>query len=575
MRNVQRLVSTGLTLLAGIGAVSGARAQTAPNVEIPRFSPSYAGDRFFGVASPYATSPDDFGIHGGLVFDYALNPLVAASANGEALGCGGPECAVVANQLLMHVNATGTLFNRFALNLDLPVALFQSGDGSVADGTVALTSPDGAALGDLRVGVRGRILGEYDDPLQLGLGANVWVPTGTPDAAVSDGSVRAEPHVLVGGKIDRFLWTASVGSLVRESGSLGAVSTGTQLRWGAGVGALLLDEEVLQVGLESTGGLTVTDIAGNNTNAELQAGAKYRIADVIELGLAAGPGLAGGIGTPQFRGLLSAQYTTRPPLAKQGDGDGDGDGIADGVDACPSEKGVASDDPKLHGCPKPAVLDKDGDSIPDASDACPDTAGAPSDDPKKNGCPKPGDQDGDGVTDDVDACRERAGVKSADPKKNGCPADTDEDGILDEVDACPKEKGVANEDPKQNGCPVRAVLTETEIVILEQVQFEADDASLKPDSTPLIEQVVKILRENPEITKLEVQGHTDYRGTNLVLLSQKRAKAVLDALVARGIEPSRLVSKGYGPTQPLDKSNNEAAWAKNRRVQFVVLKKGK
>jgi outer membrane protein OmpA-like peptidoglycan-associated protein len=58
-----------------------------------------------------------------------------------------------------------------------------------------------------------------------------------------------------------------------------------------------------------------------------------------------------------------------------------------------------------------------------------------------------------------------------------------------------------------------------------------------------------------------------------VILSDARAKAVLQALVKRGIEAARLSSKGYGPDKPLDPAQNEAAWSKNRRVQFVVLQK--
>jgi OOP family OmpA-OmpF porin len=166
-------------------------------------------------------------------------------------------------------------------------------------------------------------------------------------------------------------------------------------------------------------------------------------------------------------------------------------------------------------------------------------------------------------------------VKDPDPKKNGCPADRDGDGIYDKDDACPDEAGVKDPDPKKHGCPVKAIFTETEIVILEQVQFDTAKATIKPASDQLLNEVAKILKDHPEIAKIEVQGHTDNRGGAAYnkALSEARARSVVDALVKRGIEKKRLAPKGYGQDKPLDAANNEAAWAKNRRVQFIILDK--
>lgn len=96
--------------------------------------------------------------------------------------------------------------------------------------------------------------------------------------------------------------------------------------------------------------------------------------------------------------------------------DADKDGIADGLDACRGEPGVASDEPTRNGCP---IADADKDGIADAQDACGNQAGVASADPKKHGCPS--DRDGDGVIDAADACPEAPGVASADAKVNGCP----------------------------------------------------------------------------------------------------------------------------------------------------------
>ena len=208
-------------------------------------------------------------------------------------------------------------------------------------------------------------------------------------------------------------------------------------------------------------------------------------------------------------------------------------------------------------------------------DACPDEPGVADPDPKKNGCPPPKDRDGDGVVDDVDACPDVKGVPTNDPNTNGCPPDTDGDGITDDQDACPAEKGPRDPDPTKNGCPRAVRVTDKEIVILEQVQFDTGKATIKKVSDDLLEEVAAALNEHPEIVRLEVQGHTDTRGNPGFnkLLSQRRADSVQKALVKRGIDAQRLVAKGYGQDVPIADNDSDAGRQKNRRVQFKIIEK--
>ena len=253
--------------------------------------------------------------------------------------------------------------------------------------------------------------------------------------------------------------------------------------------------------------------------------------------------------------------------------DRDKDGILDPADACPDVTGVPHADPKKHGCPPPGDRDKDG--ILDDVDACPDVAGVPDADPQKHGCPPPPDRDGDGVPDTQDACPDLAGLKTSDPATNGCPGDRDGDTIRDDKDACPDERGKPDPDPEKNGCPVAVRVTETEIVILQQVQFDTGKATIKKVSDPLLEEVSQVLKEHPEIARIEVQGHTDNRGPAKLneKLSQGRADSVMKALVARGVEQDRLSAKGYGPNVPIADNKTEEGRQKNRRVQFNILEK--
>jgi len=261
------------------------------------------------------------------------------------------------------------------------------------------------------------------------------------------------------------------------------------------------------------------------------------------------------------------------PLTVEAPKDTDGDGVLDNVDACVTTPGVPSADPKMNGCPPPPA-DQDNDGIIDSVDACPTEAGPANADPKKNGCPAR-DKDGDGVLDEVDACIDIPGVATDDPKTNGCPGDTDGDGFRDDQDACPQEKGVDDPDPAKKGCPKLVRVTDKEIIILEQVQFDTGRAKIKAASDPLLDSVAEVLKEHPEILKLEVQGHTDNKGSKQLnaKLSDDRAKAVKDALTKRGVDTARLTSKGYGPDVPIADNATEEGRAKNRRVQFVVLEK--
>jgi OmpA-OmpF porin, OOP family len=338
-------------------------------------------------------------------------------------------------------------------------------------------------------------------------------------------------------------------------------------------------------------------------NSEVLGGLKWRLphAEFIETGIAAGPGIASGIGTPSFRGAFQIAFTpVIPPPKVDTDHDGiyddvdacptvpgkrnadprkngcpeldrDHDGILDDVDACPDVPGVASADPKKNGCP---ILDTDHDGIPDDVDACPTEPGIANADPKKNGCPFR-DKDGDGIEDDVDACIDIPGVATNDPATNGCPPDSDGDGFRDDVDACPHEKGVDNKDPSKRGCPRLVVFTDSEVKILEQVQFDFGKATIRSASDELLDEVAQVLKDHLEVVKLEVQGHTDHVGPAQYnkKLSEDRAKSVMAALVKRGLDQTRLTATGYGFDKPIGDNKTPEGRQMNRRVQFIVTEK--
>lgn len=232
--------------------------------------------------------------------------------------------------------------------------------------------------------------------------------------------------------------------------------------------------------------------------------------------------------------------------------DTDGDGIKDDEDACPEVPGPLVN----NGCP-----DTDGDGLFDFIDNCPTEFG-----PKENnGCPWP-DTDGDGLLDKDDKCPNLAG-----PIKNdGCPyQDTDEDGVLDKDDKCPNTPGpVSNE-----GCPeIEKEVQEILKTAFENLEFETAKDIIKQESIPSLTELADVLVKKPE-WKLQIAGHTDNVGNdqaNLVL-SKKRAEAVKNFMISKGIDAERLFVLYFGETMPVASNDTPEGRQKNRRVEMTII----
>ena len=244
--------------------------------------------------------------------------------------------------------------------------------------------------------------------------------------------------------------------------------------------------------------------------------------------------------------------------------DSDGDGVFDGLDKCDgTPKGAKVD---KDGCP----LDADGDGVPDGVDVCDSTArGAKVD---ARGCPQ--DSDGDGVFDGIDGCENTPKGATVDAK--GCPTDQDNDGVADGLDQCPNTPAGLKVD--SNGCPIEVSEKETQlldtgVIRLQNINFDVNKATIKPESFPLLDEVASILQQYPTL-RLEIGGHTDNTGVKVknVALSEARAKSVLNYLLQKypTLDGSHFTSVGYGPEVPVASNATTLGRAKNRRVEFKV-----
>lgn len=109
-------------------------------------------------------------------------------------------------------------------------------------------------------------------------------------------------------------------------------------------------------------------------------------------------------------------------------------------------------------------------------------------------------------------------------------------------------------------------------VLEERVFFDYDQDELRPDARATLDEKVRILREEPGVT-IRIIGHADERGSteyNLAL-GGRRAQSIKDYLAGYGIAVDRMSVQSMGEEQPLERASNEAAWARNRRGEFVIL----
>ena len=489
--------------------------------------------------------------------------------------------------------------------------------GDRAPDTVAKNyKVDGQGIGNVGLHVKTRFLKRSS--WGVGVIGSVYLPSASPTAKFMGESSTSGQLIGIIDKelVDRRLRIAVNGGVrlrrqttfvdLGEDGSPstgGTVVAGNELPYGLGIAWAVSPQKFDVVG-EVFGALPLGTHA-NYQPLEAIAGVKLYLARNSFLSLGAGRGLLSGRGAnPDFRAFIGIVF--EPSI-----GDRDGDGLKDDVDKCPDDPEDFDGFEDEDGCPDP---DNDRDGIRDVDDRCPNIPEDKDGVEDEDGCPEgeKNDRDGDGILDSVDKCpddpedfdgfqdedgcpdldNDRDGILDVDDlcpndpedkdgfeDEDGCPdPDNDHDGILDRDDKCPNEPETRNGYQDEDGCPDHNGITElgdSDIMILKPINFEFDKAVIKKDSYYILDAVVATMNGNAIIQLVEVQGHTDEQGDDAynLDLSDRRAKAVRAYLVDHGVDAKRLEAQGYGETQPIDHGHNQQAWAKNRRVQFIILKR--
>lgn len=275
---------------------------------------------------------------------------------------------------------------------------------------------------------------------------------------------------------------------------------------------------------------TFTESEALKTPFELMVGARTQFAGNWGAQLAIGKGLgSAGYGREAIRFTLALTYehVAQP--------DDDNDGIPNNVDGCPNQAEDKDGIEDTDGCPEAREPDRDGDGVPDKVDLCPDAPGLQ----ELDGCP---DKDGDQVPDNVDKCPDQPGP----PQLQGCPPPEEEEEV---------------------------VLESERIRINNQILFEFGSDRIDPRSFKLLDEVAEVLKKNPDVGPVIIEGHTDNVGSRdaNINLSKRRARSVEKYLVEKGIAAKRLRSEGFGFDKPIATNDTPLGRAKNRRTEFKLL----
>jgi OmpA-OmpF porin, OOP family len=509
-----------------LGLVLALLLAAAPEANLSLLRPASGTDGLLGVEGARPPQSPDDPLELQLGFDAGYKPVRLGPAGRVDSRLGGWA------QLAARLNEGLSIFAQ------LPVTLRQAGDVSA----LGIAQPSfGFTVGDIRVGARHGFL---RGPLDLSAQLSLELATG------AAGSLTDEPRIGVEALLSAArrsgAWELIGNALLdfRAPSEVGPVKLGTALGLRGGAAYWFSPRARAYGEIEARSSFRA--FAQQSIPAEWRAGGTLCVTPVFAVDLAGGTRLDDGLGAPSLRGVVAVRYS--PQLCSAGkEPQGPEPGLAELMARIAEEKAArekAEKEARL-----PSLL---ADSELDAREAVLRAE----------------------ALDLLDAS-EAAALAHASAFAEEDRRDSDGDGVPDRLDNCPQQKGPA----ANHGCPVSekqiVALHDDRIEVLDKVYFAPGTTRIQPRSTRLLNQVANVLKNHPELLKLEVEGHTDDRGPAAMntRLSLARARAVVQALMRRGVSPTRLVAKGAGPSRPVADNRTSQGRERNRRVEFRVVER--
>ena len=375
----------------------------------------------------------------GFLTSYAKNPILETTADGIV--------PLVDELVVNHLRLSGSPVDRLQLDLEMP---FLAMGG--------LSTERFSGIGDLRLGIKGTILGEEKNTPGVGVSLLSWFPTGNSDLGLGNRYANMGLIASTQKSIGPLLLAANMGARVGPSDPIRNLASGIGPLMGLSVGIVPISSFGLHLECLSHG-----SAGWKKLPVELMGSSTWKISRRLWLSGSAGGGLTSGIGSPEWRALANVGWRWAPKQTQP--------------------------------APTPYLIQ------------------------------------------------------------------------------VPREVNEQTR-PHDRKQPVLAEIQDERIVLYDVIHFEEGSANLLPQSTPLLSAVLDLLIIHLEIQHLLIEGHTNHHGdyTSNLDLSADRSVAVMNWLVARGINPHRLVCKGYGSHRPLVSPDHPKAIEINRRVEFTILR---
>lgn len=537
-----RRALAAFALISALVTGSSVSAQTNPfqrDFDLVVVKPTPSMNSGIALDGADTLAPKSFHVDFLLDFNFGL---LALKLGGQKLG------DLVPFRLDGHLAGSYQLLDFLEVGADIPLTLYQSDNlGLLAAQGFPQPGIHAVGLGDIRVLPRLTILRPDRALLGVAFVAETRFPTGDGASFLGDRGLVFAPRIALERAFGPLRVLGNLGVRIRYPSQFLNLYVGNEVYAGVGgiyrlppLFGLTHNEAMVELHLSTPTAAPFTFAASDSlkTPFEVLVGARTRFTESWGAELDLGRGLTGdsGYGREAFRVLASLRYdfdaAPKGPAKPKVSGDRDHDGIPDDVDKCPDEPEDMDGFEDQDGCPD---LDNDKDGIPDTEDVCPN---------------EPGSRELD-----------------------GCP-DRDKDGVPDREDKCPDQPGPAEND----GCPMESaplvVLDASGIRLKGNVLFETGKNVIQKQSYPVLDEVYAVLSKHPEVGAVRVEGHTDNRGAHdyNLDLSNRRSKAVMEYLVTKGLPKERLSAKGFSFDKPVASNESALGRAKNRRVDFTLLK---